>query len=222
VKVSLLVDFMALVRLVALFTLMFSLLIGVCLQLGTSLPPNLSVMGRNPCPLPCVFEIVPGTTNLRQALMVMQQVAPDDHRLGNGHTLLFRMRDGYNRIVHGELMFLPKGLVVGAARISTAGSRAYLWRLGDMLAAGLQPSRVYRACTTPHLLMEFGENVEVVVQLRTDDSLRPETPLTLIHVAVADANTLYHARTDFGCRVEIGWRGFARRWAYLQAQGTHA
>lgn len=210
---------MILVRLVALATLAFSLLIAAFLWLGSSLPPNLSVMGRNPCPLPCVFEIVPGTTDMREALMVMQRLAPDNYRLGNGHSLLFQMRDDHDRLVHGELMFLPRGLVVGAARISTAGSRAYLWRLGDMLAAGLQPSRVYRSCTTPHLLMEFGDNIEVVVQLRTADSLRPETPLTLIHVSVADANTIYHARADFGCRVEIGWRGFARRWAYLQAQG---
>ncbi len=212
---------MALVRLVALFTLVFSLLITVFLWLGGSLPPNLSVMERNPCPLPCVFEIIPGTTNLREALAVMQRLAPDDYRLGNGHSLLFRMRDDHDRIVHGEVLFMPRGLVVGAARISTAGSRAYLWRLGDMLAAGLQPSRVYRACNTPHLLMEFGDSIEVVVQLRTADSLRPETPLTLIHVAVADANTIYHARADFGCRIEIGWRGFARRWAYLQAQNAY-
>jgi hypothetical protein len=212
---------MALARLVTLLTLMFSLLITGFLRLGSTLPPNLSVMGRNSCSLPCVFEIIPGTTNLREALLVMQNLAPDDYRLGNGHSLLFRMHDDRNRVVHGELLFMPRGLIVGAMRISTAGSRAYLWRLGDMLAAGLQPSRVYRACNTPHLLMEFGDSIEVVVQLRTDDSLRPETPLTLIHVAVADANTIYHARADFGCRIEIGWRGFARRWAYLQAQGSH-
>jgi hypothetical protein len=211
---------MVLVRLVALATLIFSLLIAVFLWLGSSLPPNLSVMGRNSCLLPCVFEIIPGTTDMREALMVMEHLAPDSYRLGSGHSLLFRMRDAHDRVVHGEVLFMPRGLVVGAARISTAGSRAYLWRLGDMLAAGLQPSRVYRSCTTAHLLLEFGDSIEVVVQLRTAVSLRPETPLTLIHVAVADANTIYHARADFGCRVEIGWRGFARRWAYLQAQGT--
>jgi hypothetical protein len=213
---------MALLRLVALSTLIFSLLIGVFLWLGTSLPPNRSVMERNPCLLPCVFEIVPGTTDLHDALMLMDHLAPDTHRLGNRHTLLFRLHDDNQRAVQGELMFMPRGLIVGAARISTAGSRAYLWRLGDMLAAGLQPSRVYRACNTTNLLMEFGDSIEVVVQLRTDDSLRPETPLTLIHVSVADANTIYHARADFGCRIEISWRGFARRWAYLQAQGKYA
>jgi hypothetical protein len=121
-------------------------------------------------------------------------------------------------------MFIPRGLIVGAARISTAGSKAYLWRLGDMLAAGLQPTRVYRACNSaaPHLLVEFGSNIEVVVQLRTVDSLRPETPLTLIHVSMMDADTIYHARADFGCRIETDWRGFARRWVYLRQPGNTA
>lgn len=215
---------MALVRLVALFTLAFLLLIAVFLWLGSSLAPRPSVMGRNPCPLPCVFDIVPGQTDLGGALRVMQRLAPDDHHLAYGHSLLFRIRDDNERTVHGEIMFIPRGLVVGAARISTAGSRAYLWRLGDVLAAGIQPTRVYRACNTaaPRLLLDFGDNIEVVVGLRTADSLRPETPLTLIHVSMTDADTLYHARADFGCRVETGWRGFARRWVYLQAQGDHA
>ena len=210
------------VQLVILSTVAFSVLIAAFLWLGSNQPPNRSVMARNSCPLPCMFELVPGMTSLHEALRVMDQLAPDDHRIGIGHTLLFRMRDDNNRSVHGELMFLPRGLIVGAARMSTAGSRAYLWRLGDMLAAGLQPSRVYRACNAAYLLMEFGDTVEVVVPLRTGDSLRPETPLTLIHVAMADANTIYHARADFGCRIEIGWRGFALRWVYLDAKGDHA
>jgi|FLYN01.1.fsa_nt_gi hypothetical protein len=211
-------------RLIALLTIFFAALIGLSLWLGSNLPPGRSVMARNSCPLPCIFDIVPGQTNLGGALEILERLAPDNHRLAYGHSLLFRMRDDNNRVVRGELMLVPRGLIVGAARISTAGSKAYLWRLGDLLAAGLQPSQVFRSCNTavPRLLLDFGSNIEVIVELSRMDSLRPETPLTLIHVSMTDANTIYHARADFGCRVETGWLGFARRWVYLQAQGNRA
>src|SRR3989304_4227307 len=103
-----------------------ALLVAIFLWLGSGLPPNVSVMARNPCPLPCLFEIVPGSTDRGGALNVMKGLSPADHRLANGPLLLFGMRDGNNRGVRGELMFIPGGLVVGAARISTAGSKAYL------------------------------------------------------------------------------------------------
>jgi hypothetical protein len=210
--------------LAAALTTAFSVLIAVSLWLGGGLSPQMSVMARNSCPLPCLFDIVPGSTDLGGALQVMDRLSPADHRITNGHSLLFGMRDENQRLVRGELMFIPRGLIVGSARISTAGSKADLWRLGDMLAEGWQPTRVYRACNSAaqHLLVEFGNNIEVVVQLRTADSLRPETPLTLIHVSMADADTIYHARADFGCRVETDWRGFARRWVYLRQLGNSA
>jgi hypothetical protein len=210
--------------LAAVLTSAFALLIAVSLWLGSGLSPRMSVMARNSCRLPCLFDIIPGSTDLGGALRVMERLSPTDHRITNGHILVFGMRDENNRVVRGELMFIPRGLLVGSARISTAGSKAYLWLLGDMLAAGLQPTRVYRGCNAaaPHLLVEFGNNIEVVVQLRTADSLRPETPLTLIHVSMADADTIYHARADFGCRVETDWRGFARRWVYLRQPGNSA
>lgn len=55
------------------------------------------------------------------------------HRLASGHTVLFRMRDDYNRMVHGELMLAPRGLMVAAARISTAGAKARWVYLSDSL-----------------------------------------------------------------------------------------
>jgi len=212
-------------RFVALLMICFSALIGVCLFAGRSglVADSASVMDRSPCALPCVFDIVPGVTTQGDALTLLHGVAPNDFHLTSQNSLFFNIRDANNRLVRGELMFAPGNGVVSAARISTGGSRAYLWRLGDLFNAGLQPTHVFRSCNTNvfHLLLEFGNNIEVVVELRSTDSLQPETPVTLLHVSAKDANTLYRARADFGCRIETGWSGFARRWVYLRAPANN-
>ncbi len=90
-------------------------------------------------------------------------------------------------------------------------------RLGDLIAAGLQPTAVYRSCdgASPVLLIGFGAESRIVAEFLLPPQLSPETPISFMRVYQDAGNTLGESILSFGCVVETGWHGFAPRWVYL-------
>lgn len=206
-------------RIAAVVAIGFALLVSLSVWLGGVLPASASFIVQNPCPLSCVYGITPGATNRDKAIVVIQQIAGENYTYSpvNETALFFRVESRSGPIL-GLLSFnLPSNTLVRAAGFSPFEAEDDLGLLGDLMAAGLQPARVYRSCETmiPRMLIAFGENSQVIAEFRLSSHLRPDTPLTYLWVSMSNTTTLTEALTSFGCAVETSWRGFAPRWVYL-------
>lgn len=197
----------------------FALLTGLAAGWGKVSSRPTSFITANPCALPCVFGITPGTTNSDEALAIMEQVAPDNFTYSPvSATALFFRIDGDTGSVLGQITFnLPNNSLVRSAGFSPFGAEDDLGSLGDLMAAGLRPTRVFRSCDTfiPRMLIAFGDEAQVMAELRLGDRLRPETPITFLRVSTSGSTTFTEALTSFGCNVETGWRGFVPRRVYI-------
>jgi len=208
-----------LIRTVVLVSGAFALvIIGLAPLVGTSLPPAGVFITENVCRLPCVYGIIPGRTERTAALAIAERISAGNFSLENQSGTFMRIDTGAG-VVLGMIAFdLPDSTLVRALGFSPAPESS-LGSLGDLLAAGLQPAGVYRSCDTaiPRMLIAFGDQPQVIAELRLAEHLRPATPVTFLRVFASSDTTLSEALTSFGCTVESEWRGFAPRWVYFAA-----
>ncbi len=199
------------------------LVISLSGQVGGALPSRYVFLMENPCKLPCVYGLIPGETERTAALAIAERIAA-------GHVIYsLDSQSGMSMRIHTEAgvvlgmvtLDLPNSTLVRALGFSPAPeTKGSLGSLGDLLAAGLQPTRVYRSCDTtiPRMLIAFSDQPQVIAELRLAEHLRPETPVTFLRVFASSDTTLSEALTSFGCAVETGWRGFAPGWVYFAEQ----
>ena len=208
----------------AMFWLAASLgmLSGVVILASRTAPQtNGSIMAQNSCPLPCVFGITPGQTRRDEVEAKIENIVLQQRDFGvsPGGNFIFRLLDGRNQALFGIVRFDEfEPNLVSSIGVAMWGVHSQVWRLGDVLAAGLQPHRVFRSCDSivPRLLIFFGgeDRYSGEIQLR-GSHLRPEALLTSLEVFMPGEAGLSSARQNFGCTVEIGWHGFAPRWVYF-------
>jgi hypothetical protein len=193
-------------------------LMGISSRLPSGQP---DLLASNPCLLPCILGVTPGQTRRPEAEALVQQLAFDEQSFSAGGSgdLLFRLLDGNHLTLLGAITFdYADPTLVSSVSLSTLDSRAQLWRLGDVMAAGLNPRYVLRSCDTQltRMLIVFGEEWPVLAEFRLGTALKPETPLDSLRVSMPGDNFIPSARINFGCSVETGWRGFLPAWAYLE------
>ena len=192
------------------------LLTGAALLVGRLLPtPEYSVLARNPCALPCFYGVVPGVTTGAQGVHLHPSgptAAPVDDSL-----LTAPLADADGRISIA-LMNLNADGRVETVRVSAAYWIVDIGHLSDALLAWGEPTRVYRTCTRVRpvsMLLSFGAEDSLFVELLPSERLTPETPVSVIWLMSAGARPLDNVRTSFGCSVEVAWRGFAPLWSYV-------
>lgn len=209
-----------LAQLMAVIATALSLLIGGVIALGDVLPPAASFIARNPCALPCVYGVTPGETSADQARLIIQELSGgtfSDSPMDGG-SLVFQLERDEISVFGMMALNVPAATLISAVSLlpSDPGD---LGSLGDLMAAGLNPTHVYRSCDTtiPLMLIAFGEDSRVVAEMSLGKRLHPATPLTFVRVYPAGGDALAESLLSFGCTVELGWRGFAARGAYLDA-----
>jgi hypothetical protein len=208
------------VKLIAVITIAFTLLIGGAVALGEVLPPAASFIARNPCDLPCVYGVTPGQTSADQVRLIIEELSGgtfSDSPMDGGSLVFQLERDGIS--VFGMMALnMPTATLINAISLLPSDPDD-LGSLGDLMAAGLHPTHVYRSCDTtiPVMLIAFGEESRVVAEMPLGKRLHPSTPLTFMRVYPEGEDALAESLLSFGCTVELGWRGFAPRAAYLDA-----
>jgi hypothetical protein len=209
------------VQIMLIIAACLTLLVGGANRLGEILSPPAAFIEHNTCTLPCVYGVTPGETDVEQARVIVEHLSDgtfSDSPLDGG-SLVFQMeRDNFS-------VFAMMALDIPAStRIRSIGliprEAGDVGRLGDIMAAGLSPTYVYRTCdpTIPLMLIGFGTESRVVAEFALPPRLRPETPITFLRTYHDKGNTLGEAMISFGCLVETGWHGFVPRWVYLAAR----
>jgi hypothetical protein len=207
-------------RVAAVVTIVFTLVISLTSWLAMGLPSSASFITQNPCPLPCIYGIIPGEIDYEQTRVIVEQTAGSEYSDSpvNGGSLIFRIEQDAFSVLGMATLNLPDDTLVRAVGVLPV-EEDDLGRLGDLVDSGLQPTRVYRSCDTasPLLLVAFGADSRVIAELALPPHLRPDTPITFMRVYMDEGDTLTESVVSFGCAVETGWLGFAPRWTYLAA-----
>jgi hypothetical protein len=208
------------IRLIVLVAAGLTLLIGAIRVLGEMLPPRASFIAQNPCALPCVYGITPGETSTEQARLIVEQLSGgtfSDSPMDGG-SLVFQLQNDEIAVFGMMSLNVPAATLISAVSL-LPGNPGDLGTLGDLMASGLHPAHVYRSCDTtiPTMLVAFGDDSRVVAEMPLGRGLHPETPLTFLRIYPAGGDPLAESLLSFGCTVEIGWRGFVARAAYLDA-----
>jgi hypothetical protein len=195
-------------------------LAGVSLFIGGRLPPAVetSVITRDRCFVPCTFGIVPGTTDRREAEGLMERATNGDYLVSPDSRISFIVQDDKGRSIAGLIHFsFMERTRVGSISLFVQDANADLGQLGDLLLAGYQPRRAYRTCegTPPRMLLTFGIEDRMVVEIPLDEGLTPHTPLTVLDIYAPNISSIESTLAGFGCSVETGWHGFAPLWKYF-------
>lgn len=195
-------------------------LIGVTLYIGARLSPapETSIITRERCFVPCTFGIVPGTTDRREAEGLMERATNGDYLVSPDNRLSFVVHDGNERRVAGLIHFsFMERTRVGAISLFVQDVNADLGQISDLLLAGYQPRRVYRSCegTPPRMLITFGIEDRLVVEMPLHEGLTPHTSFTVLDVYAPNVSSIESTLAGFGCSVETGWHGFAPLWKYF-------
>jgi hypothetical protein len=198
-------------------------LAGAALFIGARLPaaPETSVITRERCFVPCTFGVVPGTTDRREAEGLMERATNGDYLVSSDGRVSFVVQDGNGRNVAGLIHFsFMERTRVGSISLFVQDANADLGQLGDLLLAGYQPRRAYRSCegTPPRMLITFGVEDRLVVEMALADGLTPETPLTVMDIYAPNVSSIESTLAGFGCSVETGWLGFAPLWKYFNVK----
>ncbi len=208
------------VQFMALIATGLTLLIGGIKAFADMLPPHASFVAQNSCVLPCVYGITPGETEVEQARLIVEQLSGgtfSDSPMDGGSLVFQFQRD--DLAVFGMMALnIPSATLISAVSL-LPGDPGDLGTLGDLMAAELHPTHVYRSCDTtiPTMLIAFGEDTRVVAEMLLGRGLHPETPLTFLRVYPEGGDPLSESLLSFGCTIEIGWRGFVPRARYLDA-----
>jgi len=209
-----------LARLAVVVSVGVLLLTGVALWLGRLSPSPASFITHNPCALPCVYGVTPGETSVEQARNVVEQLSGGSFSNSpmDGGSLVFQVEQGDVALFGMMSLNVPENTMISAVGLLPV-EESDLGRLGDLMAAGLRPTRIYRSCDTtiPLMLIAFGDDSRIVAEMPLRDHLRPETPISFMRIYMDEGDSLSEARLSFGCTVETGWRGFAPSRAYLSA-----
>ncbi|MBE2271694.1 MAG: hypothetical protein IAE80_25900 [Anaerolinea sp.] len=207
--------------LIAALSLIFALLIGAASMIGGGIPTASSeatAVGLNPCQLPCVYGITPGTTDRTNAFAAVDQIA-----LNRSFLTMTRTSFTLPNSVLGLLTFDQQDeqatvSSVGLFSMSTRIDALEIGEFSDLLKRGWLPERVFLTCDVP-------AEVEMFVTMDNGHVLT-RIPLTEIGVnAPVLSFTMYSVNggadqfmdNNVECLVEKHWIGFASAWRYLQA-----
>jgi hypothetical protein len=197
-------------------------LAGVALFIGARLPAGAesSVITRERCFVPCTFGIVPGTTDRREAEGLMERATNGDYHVSPDGRVSFVVHDDNGRRIAGLIHFnFMERTRVGSLSLFVQDNDADLGQLADLLLAGYRPRRAFRSCEgmPPRMLLTFGIEDRLVVEMSLDDGLTPHTPLTMLDIYAPNVSSIESMVAGFGCAVETGWHGFAPLWKYFRS-----
>jgi hypothetical protein len=213
-------------RATAALLLSFTLSIGVARTLGAARPLHVtSLLADNPCTLPCLWGITPGTSTRADVLTILPETTGQPVADVGAGLLYFTIDAGDRGSAQGVVLIdLGDRTTVQTVRLSPLTQGHPIATLADALLYGLPPRSVYRTCAgiTPiRLLIIFGDDAELMVEALFPERLLPAQPLTLFDLSVRNIRSAYDARASFGCSVETGWLGFVPRWRYLAVDPGH-
>jgi hypothetical protein len=197
--------------LIGCFTALIILITG--LSRGNSIEAQ--VLSFNTCLLPCIFGIIPGETLYADAVEIIVSTVPINQIVGYG---MFEVRANDGTPIKVTLWSQAPGLgdSVQTIKLSAATSGGQVTTLGNLLAAGYSPHRVFLnnrtgGTNSAKLLAVFDEYMQIGAVLSADVVVSPDTPIeTLLVTAQQETPQLM---SDFAglhyFDYEVGWLGFA-------------
>lgn len=197
-------------------------------------PAAAGILTRSGCALPCLVSVVPGMTS-GEALAQLAASGAEDIRgpydgLYAVRVITFVVRNiAGGRVIGLVGLDVETGQRVDTVRVSPLDMYANIDTLSDLLLSpygqSLGASRVFRTCDgilPRRMLFIFGHNAELVAELRPlgqslGTPLQPGTPLLSVVLNAPRPENLQSVQSNFGCSVEVEWRGFAALWRYFGA-----
>lgn len=191
------------------------LLLGLALRIGISTPASAhtSLLTRNSCELPCVFDIIPGVTLRNDAMLTLERQQLSYSFLSQNQPASFTTRESRNsRSTLALLNFGSQGdMRVGAVHVYQMGDGNELGILSDYLLADYQPTRVLANCqNVQRVYLMF--DAPLLLLLEVEQRLLPDTPVRM--VASASGQDAVTPVGGYACATDHAWSGFAALWVY--------
>jgi hypothetical protein len=200
--------------------LMITALVGPS-QNGASSVPAFNPPG---CELPCLLNVTPGETNFDKADMLIRFALVGHPILSSvpGSIVFLTAANTSPQFVSFAMTDAGEGRYVKQIEIASDDRGAAIMTLGQMIAAGFRPVRVFRGNVNgPRwvtLLIVFGNKQPIVAMTGDRDFLSPSSPITYLIVLSPEPDSLEMLLTQIHAETEIPWFGFASVDKYLNAK----
>lgn len=197
-----------------LITLLCVLCAVVAMFIGQFIPPppRTDFLSQNTCEFPCIYGVTLGETERETVIDIFSKMGSNVVSAQTSQIVHVTQPENPTA-VDGSYWFTNATDARVQVTQLTARLGGEITTLGDLFLRGYQPRKMYRTCLSAserRILIVLDDEGLFVAGMRVQDSITPDTPITLLYNSLNERMFPLASLAYFGaCTVEIDWQGFA-------------